>query len=49
VSFGQLVDWARIRKIDDETFLSMIDGMEASGLIIRQGEVYSIPESSRAG
>jgi hypothetical protein len=49
VSFGQLVDWARLRKIDDETFLSMIDGMEKSGLVIRQGEIYSIPDGSRVG
>jgi hypothetical protein len=39
-TFGELVDWANKRKIDDEVFLWILDGMEANRLVTRQGEKY---------
>jgi hypothetical protein len=40
ITFGELVNWAAARKIDDDTFLTMIDNMETCGLVTRQGERY---------
>ena len=42
IRFGELLDYAMSRKIDDEIFLSMLDGMEMDGLVTRRGETYIV-------
>ena len=42
VVFGSLVDYATLRKMDDDTFLAILDQMESSGLIFHKGETYFV-------
>jgi hypothetical protein len=39
--FGDLIDWAARHRVDDDTLMSMLDDMEESKLVVRQGERYS--------
>jgi hypothetical protein len=41
MSFGEIIEWAAKSKLDDETLLTILDGLEASELVTRQGERYS--------
>jgi hypothetical protein len=41
MSFGEIIEWAAKSKLDDETLLTILDGLEASELVVRQGERYS--------
>jgi hypothetical protein len=41
ISFDDLINWANHRKLNDDVFMSMLDEMEATKLVTRQGERYS--------
>jgi hypothetical protein len=40
MTFGELLEWAAKRKIDDDTFMDMLDTMEKESLVVRRGETY---------
>jgi hypothetical protein len=46
MSFGELINWADRCRLKDQTFLDIMDALEASKLVVRQGDSYSV---SRAG
>jgi hypothetical protein len=46
-TFSELVNWASARKIDDEVFLWILDGMEQNKLVERQGEKYTALEQAK--
>jgi hypothetical protein len=41
LTFGYLIEWAAKSKLDDNTFLAILDGLETEKLVVRQGERYS--------
>ena len=41
VNFGELVEYALVRKLDDDMFMAMLDQLEKSDIVIRVGETYS--------
>lgn len=41
-SFGELVDYASRRKLDDDMFMTMLDTLESSGIVKLSGETYSV-------
>jgi hypothetical protein len=46
-SFDELVNWANKRNIDDDVFMSMLDKLEETKLVIRQGEIYMALELAK--
>jgi hypothetical protein len=42
MSFGELINWASRCRLNDQTFLDLIDALEMSKLVTRQGERYSV-------
>jgi hypothetical protein len=42
ISFGEIIEWAAKSKLDDETLLTILDGLEKSELVVRQGEQYIV-------
>jgi hypothetical protein len=46
MSFGDLINWADRCRLKDDEFLDILDCLEESKLVVRQGDSFSV---SRAG
>jgi hypothetical protein len=46
MTFGELIDWADRCRLKDHEFLDILDCLEESKLVVRQGDSFSV---SRAG
>jgi hypothetical protein len=42
MTFGELVNWADECRLKDTEFLDMLDSLERSKLVFRQGEKYTV-------